>query len=145
MSEKAAQDLEKFLAGGRFGCVMAGPPWRFPNCSGKVAPEHKRLSRYPSMTLDDICALPVHQHLEDRAYCCFWVPDALLPDADCVLDALGFDDKSNIVWHKIRKDGGSDRRGVHDGWTVWGNQADADYKPGWKTYAYNSTLPMAAE
>ena len=29
---------------------------------------------------------------------------------------------------------------VREGWTVWGNQADADYKPDWKTYSYNSGL-----
>ena len=149
--------------------------------------------------------LVVGEHMEDRAHCYIWVPNALLPDGQKVLSAWGFDYKSNIVWHKIRKDGGSDGRGVgfyfrnvteillfgtrgknartlapgrrqvnmmqtrkrehsrkpdeqyeliqdcswgpylelfgrgvREGWTVWGNQADADYKPGWKTYRYNS-------
>jgi N6-adenosine-specific RNA methylase IME4 len=136
-----------------------------------------------------------------------WVPNALLPEGIQVLQSWGFTYKSNIVWHKLRKDGGSDgrgvgfyfrnvtelllfgtrgknartlqpgrtqvnyigtrkrehsrkpdeqydliescspgpylemfSRGVRDGWSTWGNQADADYKPTWATYSYNSSI-----
>ena len=207
MTGAASQDLRDSLRGKRFATVLADPPWRFVNRTGKVAPEHRRLSRYPTMDLDEICALPVAQFLEDRAHCYLWVPNALLPEGLQVLQAWGFDYKSNIVWHKVRKDGGSDGRGVgfyfrnvtelllfgtrgrnartlapgrrqvnmlqtrkrehsrkpdeqyglieecswgeflelfgrgvRDGWTVWGNQADEDYKPDWDTYAYNSSV-----
>jgi N6-adenosine-specific RNA methylase IME4 len=109
---EANADLRHFLDGRRFATVMADPPWRFTNRTGKVAPEHKRLARYPTMTLDDICGLPVAEHLEDRAHCYLWVPNALLPDGLKVLSAWGFEYKSNVIWHKIRKDGGSDGRGV---------------------------------
>jgi N6-adenosine-specific RNA methylase IME4 len=112
MSDNPSQDLRKFLGTDKFGCVMADPPWRFTNRTGKVAPEHKRLARYPTMTVEDICALPVADCLEDRAHCYMWVPNALLPDGLRVLSAWGFEYKSNIIWHKIRKDGGSDGRGV---------------------------------
>ncbi len=227
--EQANQDLRDFLGGDKFSTVMADPPWRFQNRTGKIAPEHKRLARYPTMTLEDICDLPVSEHIEDRAHCYLWVPNALLPEGLQVLDAWGFDYKSNIVWEKIRKDRGPDGRGVgfyfrnvteillfgtrgknvrtlppgrsqvnfiespeevdgqeveipdgdiiktrkrehsrkpdeqyqviescswgpylelfgrgvRDNWTVWGNQADADYKPTWKTYSYNSSIEAA--
>ena len=36
---------------GRFGTILADPPWQFQNRTGKMAPEHKRLSRYSTMTL----------------------------------------------------------------------------------------------
>lgn len=210
MTHQASKDLNTFLDGQRFSTVMADPPWRFTNRTGKVAPEHKRLARYPTMDLDAICALPVSKHLSDTAHCYLWVPNALLPDGLRVLSAWGFEYKSNIIWHKVRKDGGSDGRGVgfyfrnvtevilfgvrgknartlapgrrqvnlfstrkrehsrkpdeqyeiieacspgpflelfgrgiRENWTVWGNQADSDYKPSWKTYKYNSG--MAAE
>jgi N6-adenosine-specific RNA methylase IME4 len=220
----AAAELRAFLDRARFATVMADPPWRFQNRTGKVAPEHKRLSRYSTMDLVDICGLPVKEHLEDRAHCYLWVPNALLPDGLRVLNAWGFDYKSHIVWQKVRKDGGPDGRGVgfyfrnvteillfgtrgknvrtlapgrsqvnfiecdgepnepngdilktrkrehsrkpdeqydiiescswgpflelfgrgrRSGWTVWGNQADDDYKPSWQTYRYNSTVPIA--
>ncbi len=207
MTADAAQELTDYLAGRRFGTVLADPPWRFTNRTGKVAPEHKRLARYPTMTLADICALPVARHMVEPAHCYLWVPNALLPDGLAVLKAWGFDYKSNIVWHKVRKDmENSDGRGVgfyfrnvteillfgvrgrnartreagrrqvnliasrkrehsrkpdeqyaliegcshgpylelfgrgagRGEWTVWGDQAAADWKPDWATYAHNS-------
>ena len=108
----AAIELQTFLGNERFGCVMADPPWRFQNRTGKVAPEHKRLARYPTMDLDQICALPVAEYMLPRAHCYLWVPNALLPDGLRVLNAWGFDYKSHIVWEKVRKDGGPDGRGV---------------------------------
>src|SRR6516162_1074883 len=95
-----------------FGTILADPPWRFLNSTGKVAPEHKRLSRYSTMTLDEIMALPVAQLAAPTAHIYLWCPNALLPDGLAVMKAWGFSYKSNIVWHKIRKDGGSDGRGV---------------------------------
>jgi N6-adenosine-specific RNA methylase IME4 len=211
MEDTPAQGLRESLTGRRFGTVLADPPWRFVNRTGKVAPEHRRLSRYGTLSTDDICALPVAEHLEQRAHCYLWVPNALLPDGLAVLRAWGFEYKSNIVWHKVRKDGGSDGRGVgfyfrnvtelllfgtrgknartlapgrrqvnllgtrkrehsrkpdeqyalieacswgpfvelfgrgvRKDWTVWGDQADASYRPDWDTYAYNSGA-LAAE
>ena len=91
---------------------MADPPWRFQNRTGKVAPEHRRLSRYETLSLDDICALPVREHLHEVAHCYLWVPNALLPHGLLVLGAWGFQYKTNLIWHKVRKDGGSDGRGV---------------------------------
>ncbi len=63
MTQTPSQDLSDFLGSDRFGTVMADPTWRFINRTGKVAPEHKRLSRYPTMTVDEICALPVGDYL----------------------------------------------------------------------------------
>lgn len=211
MEKSAAEDLRNFLGTEKFATVMADPPWRFVNRTGKIAPEHKRLARYPTMTIEEISALPVSEFLEDTSHCYLWVPNALLPDGLQVLSAWGFNYKSNIIWHKIRKDGGSDGRGVgfyfrnvtevllfgtrgknartlqagrtqvnlfstrkrehsrkpdeqyeiiescswgpylelfgrgrRKDWTVWGNQADDDYKPTWNTYKHNSGA-LAAE
>jgi N6-adenosine-specific RNA methylase IME4 len=220
---KAGEELRNFLSGERFATVMADPPWRFQNRTGKIAPEHKRLARYPTLELAEISALPVCEHVLDRAHCYLWVPNALLPEGLCVLNSWGFSYKSHIVWEKVRKDGGPDGRGVgfyfrnvteillfgvrgkgirtlepgrrqvnfieasegsepngdllktrkrehsrkpdeqyeiiescsagpylelfgrgqRQGWTVWGNQADADYKPTWRTYAHNSSVEAA--
>ena len=108
----AILDFQKSLAGKRFATVLADPPWRFVNRTGKVAPEHRRLSRYETMGVSEICALPVAEHLLSTAHLYLWVPNALLPDGLEVMRAWGFEYKSNIVWHKLRKDGGSDGRGV---------------------------------
>lgn len=97
---------------GKFGTILADPPWRFLNSTGKVAPEHKRLSRYPTMNLKDIKDLPVAGCAESTAHLYLWVPNALLPEGLEVMAAWGFNYKANIIWHKIRKDGGPDGRGV---------------------------------
>ncbi len=203
----AGEDLLRFAGTRRFATVLADPPWQFTNKTGKVAPEHKRLARYGTMKLDEIAALPVGDIAAPTSHLYLWCPNAMLPDGLAVMKAWGFTYKSNIVWHKVRKDGGSDGRGVgfyfrnvtemilfgvrgknartgpagrsqvnmiqtrkrehsrkpdeqyelieacSDGpylelfargerkrWHTWGHQADADYAPTWKTYAYNSAV-----
>ncbi|MGE0213004.1 MAG: MT-A70 family methyltransferase [Parvibaculaceae bacterium] len=108
----AAANLQQFLGNDKYATVLADPPWQFQNRTGKIAPEHKRLARYPTLKLKEISALPVAKHLEDRAHCYLWVPNALLPEGLSILNAWGFEYKSNIIWEKVRKDGGPDGRGV---------------------------------
>lgn len=106
------QDLLQTFGDERFATILADPPWRFQNRTGKMAPEHKRLSRYGTMTLEDIMGLPV-EHLAARtSHLYLWVPNALLPEGLLVMARWGFQYKGNIVWHKVRKDGGPDGRGV---------------------------------
>lgn len=111
-AETAARDLSHSMAGKNFRTILADPPWRFQNRTGKMAPEHKRLSRYGTMDLESICALPVEKSAAETAHLYLWVPNALLPDGLEVMKSWGFNYKSNLIWHKIRKDGGSDGRGV---------------------------------
>lgn len=107
-----ASELLTFVGTRRFATILADPPWQFKNRTGKIAPEHKRLSRYRTLTLSEICQLPVSEFAAETAHLYLWVPNALLPLGLQVMSAWGFDYKSNIVWHKIRKDRGSDGRGV---------------------------------
>ncbi|WMT75084.1 MT-A70 family methyltransferase [Bradyrhizobium sp. Ash2021] len=108
----AAADLLKFVGNRRFATILADPPWQFTNKTGKIAPEHKRLARYGTMKLPDIKALPISDIAAPMAHLYLWCPNAMLPEGLAVLQAWGFTYKSNIVWHKIRKDGGPDGRGV---------------------------------
>lgn len=202
--EHTASELMACAAGVKFNTIYADPPWQFQNRTGKVAPEHKRLTRYETMAIEDIMALPVSSIAGEKAHLYLWVPNALLPEGLAVMDAWGFEYKSNIVWEKVRKDGMPDGRGVgfyfrnvtemllfgikkrsapnrtlaparsqvnlirtikrehsrkpdeiipiiescspaprielfargdRDGWTMWGDQATADYEPSWPTYA----------
>jgi N6-adenosine-specific RNA methylase IME4 len=201
----AEREMLQLAQCSRFATILADPPWQFVNSTGKIAPEHKRLTRYGTMRLDEIIALPVKELTEPTAHLYLWCPNALLPEGLSVMEAWGFKYKSNIVWHKVRKDGGSDGRGVgfyfrnvtevilfgvrgkngrtlspgrrqvnllatrkrehsrkpdeqydlieacspgpflelfargtRGGWTTWGNQADENYQPTWKTYAHHS-------
>ena len=197
------RDLLEYTNGEKYQTIYADPPWRFQNRTGKIAPEHGRLTRYSTMSLDEIKALPIPEIAGDKAHLYLWCPNALLPDGLAVMDAWGFEYKGNIIWEKTRKDGMPDgrgvgfyfrnvteillfgikkksapnrtlqparsqvnliraqkrehsrkpdefipvieacsqaprielfARGVRDGWTMWGNQAEADYEPTWETY-----------
>lgn len=195
-------DLLNFVQGRKFATIYADPPWRFQNRTGKVAPEHHRLNRYPTMDFEEIKSLPVPSLAEDTAHLYLWVPNALLPEGLEVMSAWGFEYKTNLIWEKVRKDGFPDgrgvgfyfrnvteillfgirgqnartlapgrsqvnllrsrkrehsrkpcefvdlieacspgpyielfARGVRDGWTMWGNQAEEDYAPDWATYS----------
>jgi N6-adenosine-specific RNA methylase IME4 len=108
----ASNNLLAFVAGRRFRTVLADPPWQFQNRTGKVAPEHRRLSRYGTMSLAAIKTLPLSEIVEEPSHLYLWVPNALLPEGISVMTAWGFTYKSVLVWHKTRKDGGSDGRGV---------------------------------
>ncbi len=171
----AAHDLLNFSKGRRFATILADPPWQFVNKTGKVAPEHKRLSRYGTMKLDKIMALPVAELAASTSHLYLWCPNALLPEGLTVLTAWGFTYKANLVWHKIRsrqvnllatrKREHSRKpdeqyeiieacspgpflelfaRGNRDGWATWGNQANDDYRPTWKTYAHHSRARVMA-
>jgi N6-adenosine-specific RNA methylase IME4 len=205
------ETLLKFAAHRRFATVLADPPWQFQNRTGKVAPEHKRLCRYGTLGLDGIKSLPVAEITTPVSHLYLWVPNAMLPEGLAVMAAWGFSYKSNIIWHKIRRDGGSDGRGVgfyfrnvteiilfgikgrnartlsparrqvnylatrkrehsrkpdeqydliescspgpflelfargtRPRWTGWGNEAEKDYRPTWKTYAHHSQSHLTA-
>lgn len=196
-------NLQSTAGDTKYNTIYADPPWRFNNRTGKMAPEHKRLSRYSTMTVEEIKQLPVASIAGDKAHLYLWVPNAMLPDGLAVMDAWGFEYKGNIIWEKVRKDGQPDGRGVgfyfrnvteillfgilkksapnrtlaparsqvnlirtikrehsrkpdeiipiieacsqgprielfargdREGWTMWGDQADASYEPDWNTY-----------
>lgn len=110
--QETSENLLSFCGDKRYSTIYADPPWRFQNRTGKVAPENKKLNRYETMPLEDIMALPVEQVAAAKSHLYLWVPNALLPDGLAVMKAWGFEYKGNIIWEKVRKDGGPDGRGV---------------------------------
>jgi N6-adenosine-specific RNA methylase IME4 len=107
-----AESLLSYAGETRYRTIYADPPWRFQNRTGKMAPEHRRLSRYATMTLEDIYELPVATIAEEQSHLYLWCPNALLAEGLETMRRWGFTYKSNVVWYKIRKDGGPDGRGV---------------------------------
>lgn len=96
----------------RFGAILVDPPWRFLNRTGKMAPEHRRLHRYATMSTEEIAKVPVGELAARESHLYLWCPNALLADGLRILGAWGFTYKTNLVWLKVRKDGGPDGRGV---------------------------------
>ncbi len=109
---KASKELLAFCGEKKYKTVYADPPWQFSNRSGKIAPENKKLTRYGTMPIEEIKALPVGDITEDEAHLYLWVPNALLPEGLAVMSEWGFKYKTNLIWEKVRKDGQPDGRGV---------------------------------
>jgi len=107
----ATENLRQRIKG-KFGTILADPPWRFQNRTGKMAPEHIRLRRYPTMTFKEIKELPVAELAAEQSHLYLWIPNALIKEGLEVMERWGFTYKTNIVWFKTRKDGGPDGRGV---------------------------------
>lgn len=107
-----SEDLLKEFKGQKFRTILADPPWQFQNRTGKMAPEHKRLFRYSSLDLEEIKELPVSMLIDEKCHLYLWVPNALVKEGLEVMKHWGFEYKSNLIWYKVRKDGGPDRRGV---------------------------------
>ena len=101
--QETIESLRSFTGDKKYNTIYADPPWRFQNRTGKVAPEHKRLKRYETMTVEEIKQLPVAEIADEKAHLYLWVPNALLPDGLAVMEAWGFEYKSNIIWEKVRK------------------------------------------
>jgi N6-adenosine-specific RNA methylase IME4 len=112
MIHSLAESLQRVAHGRKFRTILADPPWQFQNRTGKMAPEHRRLARYGTMSMEELLSLPVADVSDTTAHLYLWVPNALLPEGLELMAAWGFAYKTNIVWHKIRKDGGPDGRGV---------------------------------
>jgi N6-adenosine-specific RNA methylase IME4 len=107
-----AQHFVSQVGGRTYGTILADPPWQFTNRTGKVAPEHRRLNRYSTLSLQQIKEIPVSVAAAGQSHLYLWVPNALVREGLEVMEAWGFQYKTNLVWHKIRKDGGADGRGV---------------------------------
>ena len=110
--DETINNFIKYTQGKKYKTIYADPPWQFQNRTGTVAPEHKRLNRYPTMKLEDIMKLPVGDVADEKSHLYLWVPNALLPEGLQVMEAWGFEYKTNLIWEKTRKDGEPDGRGV---------------------------------
>lgn len=110
--QETIDNFREFTAGKTYRTIYADPPWQFQNRTGKVAPEHKRLKRYETMSLDEIKRLPVSEAAGEKSHLYLWVPNALLPEGLEIMKAWGFEYKTNIIWEKVRTDGQPDGRGV---------------------------------
>lgn len=68
--------------------------------------------RYPTMEMEEIYELPIGQLAAAQSHLYLWVPNALLSEGLETMKRWGFTYKTNLVWYKVRKDGGPDGRGV---------------------------------
>jgi N6-adenosine-specific RNA methylase IME4 len=86
----------------RFSVILADPPWHFEVYNEASGVERAAGNHYPTMTLEEICALPVKELATDSAVLFLWVTAPHLFEAGRVIEAWGFEYKSNLCWVKDR-------------------------------------------
>lgn len=87
---------------GRYRVVYADPPWKYGNAGAGLDQYGPAERHYPALTLAELCALPVQQHVEDNAVLFLWATSPLLEEAFQVIHAWGFSYKVSFVWDKVR-------------------------------------------
>ncbi|WMW25158.1 MT-A70 family methyltransferase [Methanolobus sediminis] len=84
----------------KYKLILADPPWSYKDKSGRDY-KHGAAEKYDTMSLEDICNMPI-QDIADKDCALFmWATTPLLPEAFKVLEAWGFKYKTTIYWRKI--------------------------------------------
>jgi N6-adenosine-specific RNA methylase IME4 len=92
-------DLNDLVAAERFPCIYADPPWRYDNRASRGAAEN----HYSTLSVPEICELPVGRLAADAAHLFLWTTASFLFEAFKVLDAWGFEySGESFVWCKER-------------------------------------------
>lgn len=62
-------------------------------------------SKYPVLSVEQICNIPIREIADNDAALFLWVPTPLLDQGFVVLKAWGFKYKTTLYWHKIGRKG----------------------------------------
>ena len=85
---------------GSYRVVYADPPWSYDNSRAEGQGDVK--DQYPTMSLEDICNLPVKGITDANAVLFLWVTVPLIQQGLKVVEAWGFDYKTHMIWDKVR-------------------------------------------
>jgi len=112
---KTVEQMDGFItdlsqAKGTFGCIYADPPWKYDNQGTRSSTNN----HYSTMTVDDLCALPVAQLSADKCHLHLWTTNAFLFECPKIFAAWGFEFKSSFVWVKPQMGIGNYWRNSHE-------------------------------
>ena len=91
-AEKRAQPFPQ----GKYQVIYIDPPWAYDNSGFEESADNQ----YPTMSLDDIEALPIESLATKQSILFLWATIPLLPEALETLGAWGFKYKSHLIWRK---------------------------------------------
>lgn len=98
------------VAGQKFACIYADPPWKYGNQSTRAATDN----HYETMTVEQICALPIGELAADKSHLHLWTTNAFLFECPRIFAAWGFEFKSSFVWVKPQMGIGNYWRNSHE-------------------------------
>jgi len=100
VTKENISDPTPFSDDKKYRVIYADPPWSYGNklTEGYGAAEN----HYPTMSIDELCALPVADMTNGNAVLFLWTTSPLLKESFKVIDAWGFKYKTSFVWDKVR-------------------------------------------
>lgn len=85
----------------KYNVIYADPPWSYKNKNTGGTMKSGAESKYPTMTLDEICNLPIKDISEKDSVLFLWATVPLMPEAFQVLNAWGYNYKTMLTWRKV--------------------------------------------
>jgi N6-adenosine-specific RNA methylase IME4/ParB-like chromosome segregation protein Spo0J len=83
----------------KYPVIYADPPWRYEN--PPMGGTNRSIeNHYPTMSLEEICAMPVGELAADDAMLYLWATAPKLAECMKVIEAWGFEYRTNLVWDK---------------------------------------------
>jgi N6-adenosine-specific RNA methylase IME4 len=98
----------------KFGVIVADPEWRFEPWSRETGLDRAADNHYPTSALEVIKSRDVASIAADDCVLFLWATAPMLPQALSVMDAWGFEYRSNYVWVKDRIGTGYWNRNAHE-------------------------------
>jgi N6-adenosine-specific RNA methylase IME4/ParB-like chromosome segregation protein Spo0J len=86
---------------GKYKIIYADPPWKYNDKQDtrKLGGAEKH---YSTMTIDELCNMPINDKAEKDSILFLWVTSPLLEDGFKIINAWGFSYKSSFVWDKVK-------------------------------------------
>ncbi len=103
--EVGAKVVPTALAG-KYRVIYADPPWKYGDQMGVEGYKISAEMHYPTMSLDELCDLPVPNLTEDSAVLFLWVTVPMMQEALKLIDAWGFEYKTHFIWDKVKHNWG---------------------------------------
>lgn len=88
------------LPSGKYRVIYADPPWKY----GNTMPDYMGVQddHYPTLTVSELCEMPVSSISQDNAVLFIWVTSPILEDSFKVINSWGFKYKASFVWDKVK-------------------------------------------
>lgn len=100
-------DLQSLPNAGRYGCVLADPPWSFRTWSGRTGTPHRTAhDHYACQTIESIGLLPLPEVCAPDCAMFMWTVDSHIDQGIQLAKGWGFDFKTvAFVWCKTTAKG----------------------------------------
>lgn len=85
----------------KYRIIYADPPWSYGD-KQDISSLGGATKHYPTMSIDELCSMPIMDLAQDDAVLFLWVTSPLLNECFAVIEAWGFNYKTSFVWDKVK-------------------------------------------